>query len=103
MCVYEAGLLLLFIASYIALATSTTAVELLPRVGAPLLTLAGFMFKAVQRGSLSFLLFVVALAACVYETGLLLVCACRTSAAASVVSLLLGVRALSLSLVGFMF
>ena len=31
--------------------------------------------------SLSFSLFVVALAACVYETGLLLVCACRTSAA----------------------
>ena len=53
------------------------------RVRAPSLSLAGFMIKAkaVRRGSLSFSLFVVASAACVYETGLLLVCACRTSAA----------------------
>ena len=50
-------------------------------VGAPSLSLGGFMFKAAQRGSLSFSLFVVASAACVYETGLLLVCACRTSPA----------------------
>ena len=60
-------------------------------VGALSLSLAGFMInnnkakaKAVRRarGSLlSFSLFVVASAACVYETGLLLVCACRTSAA----------------------
>ncbi len=50
-------------------------------VGAPSLSLAGFMIKAkaVRRGSLT--LFVVTSAACVYETGLLLVCACRTSAA----------------------
>ena len=48
-------------------------------VGAPSLSLAGFMFKAARRGSFSW--FVVASAACVYETGLLLVCACRTSAA----------------------
>ena len=70
-------------------------------VGSPSLSLAGFMLKAVRRGSLSFSLFIVALAACVYETGLLLVCACRTSAAP--LSLLLGVRAPSLPLVGFMF
>ena len=52
-------------------------------VRAPSLSLAGFMVKAkaVRRGSLSFSLFVVASAACVYETGLLLVCAYRTSAA----------------------
>ena len=46
-------------------------------VGAPSLSLAGFMFAVARRGSL----FVVASAACVYETGLLLVSACRTSAA----------------------
>ena len=54
-------------------------------VGAPSLSLVGFIFviKAVRRGALSFSWswFVVASAACVYETGLLLVCACRTSAA----------------------
>ena len=52
-------------------------------VGAPSLSLVGFIFviKAVRRGSLSFSWFVVASAACVYETGLVLVCACRTSAA----------------------
>ena len=50
-------------------------------VGAPSLSLVGFMIKAVRRGSLSFSWFVVASVACVYETGLLLVCACRTSAA----------------------
>ena len=53
-------------------------------VGAPSLSLVGFIFviKAVRRGSFrSFSWFVVASAACVYETGLLLVCACRTSAA----------------------
>ena len=54
-------------------------------VGAPSLSLVGFIFviEAVRRGSfsLSFSWFVVASAACVYETGLLLVCACRTSTA----------------------
>ena len=50
-------------------------------VGAPSLPLAGFMSEAIRRGSLSFSWFVVASAARVYETGLLLVCACRTSAA----------------------
>ena len=38
-----------------------------------------FKTQAARRGS--FALFVVASAACVYETALLLVCACRTSAA----------------------
>ena len=38
-------------------------------VGAPSLSLAGFMFKAARRGSFS-LFFTVASAACVYETGL---------------------------------
>ena len=71
--------------------------------GAPSLSLVGFIFviEAVHRGSLSFSLFVVASAACVYETGLLLVCACRTSAA-SVEPLPRGVRAPSLSLSRFM-
>ena len=52
-------------------------------VGAPSLSLVGFIFviKTIRRGSLSFSWFVVASAACVCETGLLLVCACRTSAA----------------------
>ena len=45
-------------------------------VGAPSFSLVGIIIKAVRRGSLSFSLFVVASAACVYETGLLLVCAC---------------------------
>ena len=75
--VYETGLLLLI--AYIALLLLLLSFAL--GVGAPSLSLAGFMIKAVRRGSLSFALFVVASAACVYETGLLLVCACRTSAA----------------------
>ena len=69
MCVYETGLLLLF--AYIALLLLPLSFFL--GVGAPSLSLAGFMITAVRRGSLSFSLFVVALAACVYETGLLLV------------------------------
>ena len=65
-------------------------------VGAPSLSLGGFSFviKAVRRGSLSFSLFVIASAACVYETGLLLVCACRTTAA-SVEPLSRGSRAVA--------
>ena len=72
-------------------------------VGAPSLSLVGIIIKAVRRGS-SFSLFVVASAACVYETGLLLVlvCACRTSAA-SVEPLPRGSRAVALSLGGFRF
>ena len=79
MCVYETGLLLLF--AYIALLLLPLSFVL--GVGAPSLSLVGFIFviKAVRRGSLSFSWFVVASAACVYETGLLLVCACRTSTA----------------------
>ena len=76
---YETGLLLLF--AHVALLLLPLSLFL--RVRAPSLSLASFMIKAkaVRRGSLSFSLFVVASAACVYETGLLLVCACRTSAA----------------------
>ena len=79
MCVYETGLLLLF--AYIALLLLPLSFVL--GVGAPSLSLVGFIFviEAVRRGSLSFSWFVVASAACVYEAGLLLVCACRTSAA----------------------
>ena len=80
MCVYETGLLLLFIA-YITLLLLPLSFVL--GAGAPSLSLVGFIFviKAVRRGSSSFSWFVVASAACVYETGLLLVCACLTSAA----------------------
>ena len=76
---YETGLLLLF--AYIALLLLQLSFVL--GVGAPSLSLVGFIFviEAVRRGSLSFSWFVVASAACVYEAGLLLVCACRTSAA----------------------
>ena len=68
-------------------------------VGAPSLSLVGFIFviKAVRRGSFSFSWFVVASAACVRETGLLLVCACRTSAA-SVEPLPRGSRAVAFPL-----
>ena len=96
MCVYETGLLLLF--AYIALLLLPLSFVL--GVGAPSLSLVGIIIKAVRRGSLSFSLFVVASAACVYETGLLLVCACRTSAA-SVEPLPRGSRAVALSLGGF--
>ena len=65
-CVYETGLLLLF--AHVALLLLSLSFVL--GVGAPSLSLARFMFKAARRGSFS--LFVVASAACVYETGLLL-------------------------------
>ena len=74
---YEAGLLLLF--AYIALLLLPLSFVL--GLGAPSLSLVGIIIKAVRRGSWSFSLFVVALAACMYETGLLLACTCRTSAA----------------------
>ena len=99
MCVYETGLLLLF--AYIALLLLPLSFVL--GVGAPSLSLVtfGFIFffviEAVRRGSLSFSWFVVASAACVYETGLLLVCACRTSAA-SVEPLPRGSRAVAFPL-----
>ena len=96
MCVYETGLLLLF--AYIALLLLPLSFVL--GVGAPSLSLVGFINKAVRRGPLSFSLFVVASAACVHETGLLLVCACRTLL---LPSLFLGVREPSLSLCGFRF
>ena len=77
MCVYETGLVLLF--AYIALLLLPLSFFL--GVGAPSLSIAGFMSEAVRRGSLSFSWFVVASAARVHEMGLPLVCACRTSAA----------------------
>ena len=79
MCVYETGLLILI--AYITLLLLPLSSFL--GVGAPSLSLRGFMFKAVRCGSLSLSLslFVVASTACVHETGLLLVCICRTSAA----------------------
>ncbi len=78
----ETGSLMLLFA-YIALLLLVLPFSFFLGVGAPSLSLAGFVIKAkaVQRGSLSFSWFVIASAACVYETGMLLVCACRTSAA----------------------
>ena len=100
MCVYETGLLLLF--AYIALLLLPLSFVL--GVGAPSLSLVGFIIKAVRRGSLSFLLFVVASAACVYETGLLLVWLFAHVALPLLpLSLFLGVLAPSLSLGGFRF
>ena len=101
MCVYETGLLLLF--AYIALLLLPLSFVL--GVGAPSLSLVtfGFIFffviEAVRRGSLSFSCswLVVASAACLCETGLLLVCACRTSAA-SVEPLPRGSRAVAFPL-----
>jgi len=94
-CVHETGLLLLF--AYIALLLLPLSFVL--GVGAPSLSLVGFIFviEAVRRGSSSFSWFVVASAACVYETGMLLVCACRTSAA-SVEPLPRGSRAVAFPL-----
>ena len=78
----ETGSLMLLFA-YIALLLLVLPFSFFLGVGAPSLSLAGFVIKAkaVQRGSLSFSWFVVALSARVHETGLLLVCACRTSTA----------------------
>ena len=90
MCVYETGLLLLF--AYIALLLLPLSFVL--GVGAPSLSLVGFIFviEAVRRGSLSFSWFVVASAACVYETGLLLLFA-HVAFLLLPLSLFLGVRA----------
>ena len=100
MCVYETGLLLLFV--YIALLLLPLSFVL--GVGAPSLSLVGFIFviEAVRRGSLSFSWFVVASAACVRTRQ-----ACCLFAHVALLllplSLFLGVRALSLSLCGFRF
>ena len=95
---YETGLKLLF---------ANIALLLLPLsfalgVAAPSLSLAGFMFKAVRRGSLSFSLFVVASAACTRQAS---ACCLFAHVALLVLplSLFLGVRAPSLSLVGITF
>ena len=98
MCVYETGLLLLF--AYIALLLLPLSFVL--GVGAPSLSLVGFIFviEAVRRGSLSFSWFVVASAACVYETGLLqllLIVFADVALLLLPLSLFLGVRAPSLS------
>ena len=83
MCVYEAGLLLVLLFAYIALLLLPLSFVL--GGGAPSLSLVtfGFIFffviEAVRRGSLSFSWFVVASAACVYETGLLVAACLRIS------------------------
>ena len=87
---YETALLLLF--AFVALLLLPLSFFL--RVGALSLSLAGLMFKAAQYGSLS--LFVVASAACVHETGLLLMFA-HVALLLLPLSLFLGVRAPSLS------
>ena len=69
-------------------------------VGAPSLSLAGFMLKAARRGSFS--LFVVASAAYVHEKGVLLLFA-HVALLLLPLSFFLGVGAPSLSLGGFMF
>ena len=71
-------------------------------VGAPSLSLVGFMIKAVRRGSFSWLF--VASAACLYETGFLLILMFVYVALLPLpLSFYLGVGAPSLSLDGFMF
>ena len=109
MCVYETGLLLLF---------ASVALLLLPLsfvlgVGAPSLSLAGFMLKAARRGSLSLFVVVLFGGLCVgtYETGLLLMFLALTlflfayyvALLLLPLSLFLGFRAPSLSLGGFVF
>ena len=101
----ETGSLMLLFA-YIALLLLVLPFSFFLGVGAPSLSLAGFVIKAkaVQRGSLSFSWFVIASAACVYETGLLLVCAIAHVALPLLpLRLFLGVRAPLLSLGAFRF
>ena len=103
MCVYETGLLLLF--AYIGYRTSAASVELRPR-GWRAVAFPCWLHLRDRSGSpwliVILMEFVVASAACVYETGLLLVCACRTSAA-SVEPLPRGTRAVAFPLHGFRF
>ena len=89
---YKTGLLLLF--AYLSLMLLPLSIFL--RVGASLLFLAGFMFKAARLGSVS-VLFVVPSAARVYETGLpLLSSVClRHTSTASVEPLPWGFRAVA--------
>ena len=96
MCVYETGLLPLF--AYVALLLLPLSLFL--GICVPSLSLGSFMFNAARRGSFS--LFVVASAACVYETGLLLLFA-HVALLLLPLSLFLGIRAPSLSLARFMF
>jgi len=85
--------LLFLLVAYIALLLLLLSVFL--GVGAPSLSLAGFMFKSVRRGSLSFSLFVVASVALCVTRDRLAVCACRTNTAASVELLPRGSRAVA--------
>ena len=91
MCVYEAGLLLLF--AYIAFLLLPLSFVL--EVGAPSLALVCIIIKAVRRVSLSFSLFVVASVALCVTRDRLAVCACRTNTAASVELLPRGSRAVA--------
>ena len=97
---YETGLLLLLLFAHVALLLLPLSFFL--GVGAPSLSLAGLMCEAIRPGSLSFSLFVVASAACVYETGLPLLFA-HVALLLLPLDLCLGVRAPSLSLGRFMF
>ena len=85
--------MLFLLVAYIALLLLLLSVFL--GVGAPSLSLAGFMFKSVRRGSLSFSLFVVASVALCVTRDRLAVCACRTNTAASVELLPRGSRAVA--------
>ena len=95
---YETGLPLLF--AHVALLLLPLSFFL--GVGAPSLSFASFMLKAARRGSFSLFVVVVASAACVYETGLPLLCA-HVALLLLPLSFFLGVGAPSLSLAGFMF
>ena len=79
MCVYETGLLLLF-----ARRISAASIELLPRSRRAAVFPRWLHVRKLKLLDEPHSLFVVASAACVYETGLLLPysCICRTSAPA---------------------
>ena len=107
MCVYETGLLLLF--AHIALLLAAASVELLPQGWRAVAFPRWLHVQSCSTWLIVILMymaemswFVVASAARVHETGLLLVCACRTSAA-SVEPLPRGSRAVAFPLHGFRF
>ena len=104
LCVYETRLLLVSCLVFAHVALLRLPLSFVLGAGAPSLSHVGFgMIKAVRRGSLSFSLFVVASAACVYETGLLHFFAhVALLLLPFPLSLFLGVRAPSLSLGRFM-
>ena len=99
MCVYETGLLLLF--PYIALLL--VALSFFLGVGAPSLSLAGFMTIAILDVAHSHCSLLLRRLVCTRnETGLLLLFAC-VALLLLPLSLFFGVRAPSLSLGGFRF